>query len=236
MTLGIDGPYVGPGSRDEVWGSAAAPAPDADPVYATYKGTGHIRTFTNQMVDPYHLKVEDIDPVDCIHAISLLNRFTGHCIRPYSVGEHTLGLYMAVPRHLRKTALIHDWSEAYFNDIASPVKKMMPTYKQHEENAQRIIFQKMGVDFKNLEELHDFDKRICANEMLSLFEPPFKHYLPPLPDVYIQKNDRDWRTIRQHLAYLAVKEFDIEPDRFAGWNQSRSAPQIQDREYRERHA
>ena len=213
---------------DDVVGSAKAPAADADPVYATYKGTGHIRTFTNQMVDPYHLTVDDVDPVDCIHAISLLNRFTGHCIRPYSVGEHTLGLYAAVPEHLKKTALIHDWSEAYFNDIASPVKKMMLNYKRHEEEAQRIIFQKMGVDFKNLEELHDFDKRICANEMLSLFDPPFKHYLEPLPGIHIQQGDKDWRTVRQHLAFAVLEEFDIEPGRFKGFKQSFNAPQWDD--------
>lgn len=213
---------------DEVMGSATKPAPDADPVYQTYKGTGHIRTFTKRMVDPFHLQVEDIDPVDCVHAISLLNRFTGHSIRPYSVGEHTLGLYQAVEPHLKKTALIHDWSEAYFNDIASPVKKHMLNYKRHEEEAQRIIFRAMGVPFENLEELHDFDKRICANEMLTLFDPPFKHYLAPLPGVHIQQADKDWRTVRQHLAFLVLKEFDIEPERFRGFQQSYNAPQWDD--------
>ncbi len=214
---------------DDVFGSANKAAPDADPVYATYKGTGHIRTFTHRMVDPYHLNLEDVDPVDCIHAICLLNRFTGHSIRPYSVGEHTLNLYQAVPSHLKKAALIHDWSEAYFNDIASPVKKQMLNYKRHEEEAQRIIFQKMGVDYKFSDELHDFDKRICANEMLQLFEPAFKHYLEPLPGVVIQKRDRDWRELRQHLAFIALREFDdIKPAEFDGFKQKFNPPQWDD--------
>lgn len=200
-----------------------------DPVYASYKGTGHIRTFTHRMVDPFRLEVTDIDPVDCIHSISLLNRFTGHSLRPYSVGEHTLNLYHAVPDHLQKAALIHDWSEAYFNDIASPVKKTMLNYKRHEEEAQRVIFKRMGVDFALTEELHSYDKRICASEMLHLFDPPFKHFLAPLPDVCISPVDMNWKSIRRSLANVAEAEFGLRwVDVFARFGQQYEPPQWDD--------
>lgn len=177
--------------------------------FNAYTGTGHIRVFSGRGVDPYSLQEIDIDPADCIHAISQINRFTGHALRPYSVGEHTINLCNAVPQHLKKAALIHDWSEAYFNDIASPVKKRMPEYKKDELAAQHVIFNRMGVDFKLLHELEPYDKRICANEMRDLFNPAFIHYLEPLSDVIISTNDVNWRSVRSQLAHLTYREFEF---------------------------
>lgn len=145
-----------------------------------YTGNGDIRTYTGAMIDPFTLREDQVDAVDCIHALSLINRFTGHSLRPYSVMEHSLHLTEFVPDELKQAAFIHDWSETYFNDIARPVKKRFKEYKAHEREAQKVIFDAMSVDFDLLEEIDPYDKRICSDEMLSMFDPPFKHYEEPL--------------------------------------------------------
>lgn len=172
-----------------------------------YRGTGHIRTFTGRMVDPFNLKISDVHPADCVHSLSQINRFTGHALRPYSVGEHSLHLYNAVPKKLRKAALIHDWTEAYFNDIARPVKQRMETYKADEKKAAKVIFDTMGVRWVDHDELDPYDKDICTNEMAELFEPSFKHYRDALPGVIIGKEDVNWKEIRNEFAWVVMHEF-----------------------------
>lgn len=67
-------------------------------------------------------RVEDI-----AHHLAQINRFTGACVRPYSVNEHSLlcddiARDMGWPPTLRRAVFSHDWHEAYTSDVSSPVK------------------------------------------------------------------------------------------------------------------
>lgn len=61
------------------------------------------------------------------HALAQINRFTGHCHRPYSVAEHSL-LVADLARMdgatsiVQLAALMHDAHEAFCGDMSSPVK------------------------------------------------------------------------------------------------------------------
>jgi hypothetical protein len=61
------------------------------------------------------------------HSLAQVNRFIGHCNRPYSVAEHSL-LVADLARRADATpvvqlaALMHDAHEAFTGDAASPVK------------------------------------------------------------------------------------------------------------------
>jgi hypothetical protein len=61
------------------------------------------------------------------HALALINRFTGHTTRPYSVAEHSL-LVLSIARAegaspaAQMAALMHDAHEAFTGDVPSPVK------------------------------------------------------------------------------------------------------------------
>lgn len=61
------------------------------------------------------------------HALAQINRFTGHCTRPYSVAEHSLLVSDLAERAgatpiVQLAALMHDAHEAYTGDVSSPVK------------------------------------------------------------------------------------------------------------------
>lgn len=61
------------------------------------------------------------------HALALINRFTGHTSRPYSVAEHSL-LVLHIARTegaspvAQMAALMHDAHEAFVGDVSTPVK------------------------------------------------------------------------------------------------------------------
>lgn len=115
---------------------------------------GRIRTFTGKYVDPLALKPEDICIEDIAHHLSLICRYTGACPFPFSVAQHSLMVsYFMEAKHGWRTpalaGLLHDASETYLNDIASPVKHnpAMLFYREAEDRAERLIFSTFGIDY-----------------------------------------------------------------------------------------
>jgi len=88
----------------------------------------HIITATGA---EYHISGHGLRPVkaeDIAHQLAQINRFTGACIRPYSVAEHSLLVWELAARAGASTvvqlaALLHDAHEIYTNDLASPAKQ-----------------------------------------------------------------------------------------------------------------
>lgn len=111
---------------------------------------GLIRTFTGKYVNPLALRPEDIDILDIAHHLSIINRYTGASPEPFSVAQHSVmaaGLIVD-NRALKLAVLLHDAAEAYFNDLASPVKRdpRMQWYVNLEHDATELIFRVFGLD------------------------------------------------------------------------------------------
>jgi hypothetical protein len=164
-----------------------------------------IRTSDGRLVDPLKIKTEDVIPEVLIHSICQLNRFTGHAQWPYSVGMHTLNLVRYVPAHLRRAALVHDWQEAWFNDLASPLKAEMDRYKSFEKLAGKTVAFTMGVSFYELEELDYYDKAIYVNERNALFPIIEERGMGDArvglddPDGTLRFHEVSWRTVKFQL-------------------------------------
>ena len=90
--------------------------------------------------DTSGIEIEDI-----AHALSNVCRYTGHCHSFYSVAEHSILVALLVPKHKRLWALLHDASEAYLADMASPVKQLLPEYKALEHRIMVRIAKKFGL-------------------------------------------------------------------------------------------
>lgn len=144
----------------------------------------YIRTFTGRLVDPVHLKVDDICIEDIAHALSNQCRFSGHVRRFYSVAEHSV-------RVMKKcsldplSALLHDASEAYLVDLPRPLKyhPQFAFYKEVEAHVEGCIATKFGLlRLKEVaDEIHIADKRWLATEMAELMNRqdaplPFEPY------------------------------------------------------------
>lgn len=93
-------------------------------------------------------------------ALSNLCRYTGHVTRFYSVAEHSVLVSKIVPPKLALAGLLHDASEAFVGDVSSPLKKLVPAYREIEDNIQADIARRFGLEYPFPEEIHKADKQL----------------------------------------------------------------------------
>ena len=91
---------------------------------------------------------DGIEIEDIAKSLSKMCRFTGHCKSFYSVAEHSVNVSALLPAEKRLWGLLHDASEAYLADIASPVKQLLPEYKTLENKIMSRIAQRFGLPDK----------------------------------------------------------------------------------------
>jgi hypothetical protein len=132
------------------------------------KGTPWVQTYMDIQFNPLSIKEEDISILDIAHALSHTCRWGGHCNRFYSVAQHSVMVSeMASPEN-KLAALLHDASEAYIGDMPSPLKALMPDYKELEKTIQTAIQRKYGIADELPEEIHEIDRRVCIWEAHNL--------------------------------------------------------------------
>lgn len=98
-----------------------------------------MQTFTGKLIDLTRFTVDDVRLPDIAHALSIINRFTGHSKVPYSVAQHSVMVSRLVHPDHALWGLMHDASEAYLGDVARPLKAMLPAYKELEQHVQQTI-------------------------------------------------------------------------------------------------
>lgn len=121
-----------------------------------------------------------IDIVDIAHALSMMCRFNGHVKNFYSVAEHSVYVSDNVPEEHQLAALLHDASEAYIADIASPFKKMLGNYAELEDQIMRVIAKKFGFEYPLHPKIHRADIAQLRTEAILLMT----HYPHWVDDVY----------------------------------------------------
>ena len=123
-----------------------------------------IRTYTGKVFD---LKILDPDSIcieDIAHALSFVPRFGGHLKQLYSVAQHSIEAVFLVPDEHKLAALLHDASEAYIGDMPSPFKKLMPDYKELENNLMIVIAEKFGFQYPLHPEVKKADNILLNTE------------------------------------------------------------------------
>jgi len=141
---------------------------------------GCIRTYSGKIVDLRNPKPEQICIEDIAHALSLIPRFCGHTKHHLSVATHSINACTMIEAGFELEALLHDATEAYLQDIPSPLKALLPEYKQIESNFHKVIAEKFGVPETLSQEVKDIDLRLLNNEWSQslLFGLPSTTYLP----------------------------------------------------------
>ena len=134
-----------------------------------------MQTYTGRAVYPMAPEVDDIDPVDIAHALSLLCRYGGHVNRFYSVAEHCVLMSRAVSPVNALWALLHDATEAYLGDMIRPLKRAMPEYRDIEDRLKAVICDRFGIGHQCPPEVKLADNRILRDERDALMA------VPPLP-------------------------------------------------------
>lgn len=101
-----------------------------------------------------------VSPIKDI-AIGLSNicRFGGQIREHYNVAQHSLIVTSLAPERLKKVALMHDAAEAYIGDVIKPLKVILGyNYKAIENEFERIIFSKFGIDHNCIELIKPYDR------------------------------------------------------------------------------
>lgn len=152
-----------------------------------------IQTFRGLDFDFTDLDSTKVHIVDIAHSQSLQCRFTGHVKRHYSIAEHSVLVSKIAGRLARERGrdpmtvklieqqgLMHDATEAYVVDLASPIKKMPALfgYNQLEADVWTIICVAQGIVREMYPEVKEADMIMLATEKAQLLGRSPRPWMP----------------------------------------------------------
>ncbi len=105
---------------------------------------------------------------DIAHALSNLCRFNGHCLKFYSVAQHSVYVSRVVPEEMAMDALFHDAVEAYMGDMTSPLKALLPEYRRMEKLMEAALRKSLKLSPTLHPAIKEADLRMLATEQLTL--------------------------------------------------------------------
>lgn len=124
------------------------------------------------------------------HSLAQLNRFTGHCARPYSVAEHSLLVVEILQREhgitpatlggvmLLIAGLTHDAHESVTGDLHTPGKRMVgPGWRQYEGFWERHVRSFFGTHASSTQHaalIKRADLQALATERRDLLPPTLR--------------------------------------------------------------
>ncbi len=112
--------------------------------------------------------IKEIDLKDIVHSLSVIPRFNGHTRVPYYVLQHLCICHDAGPEQFRKELIGHDFGEYTMQDLPSPLKGLIPQYKEIEKRVETVIAKKFGFDFPYHPVVKEIDLTVLATEMRDL--------------------------------------------------------------------
>lgn len=189
--------------------------------------------FAFPLLDP---KPSDYRLADIGHALSRINRYTGHIIpEHYSVAEHSVRVAVYLRELVKRErgvsegdpilqvafrlGLMHDASEAYLNDISSPLKSTeeMAGYRTLEGKHEALLSTRFGLDYEAVRQggfdmLREADLSVLDSERPVILGKPPKPWEPlgqlaPVNyRIYPGLNVFGWRPNVARLCFLSLAE------------------------------
>lgn len=166
-----------------------------EPFIETYTGTKFYFLDPN----PDDIRIEDI-----AHALSNNCRYTGHCRSFYSVAEHSIIVSILVDSPNALAGLLHDASEAYLTDVASPVKPYLTNYKHMEDVIMTAIATKYGFTWPLVDDVKDADAVQLKSEAKHLMPSGGKDWVAKYPTK--REHGKVPKCLYPHLAEEAFLE------------------------------
>jgi hypothetical protein len=129
---------------------------------------GWIKTASGLKFHIFHPSIKEVSLYDVAHSLSLLCRFNGHTPFLYTVGAHSIiGSYVCEPI-FAKDFLMHDSTESFIGDMATPLKREMSEFKKVENNIYKTIAEKFKVSNPLPKEIKEMDKLMFMMEWVYL--------------------------------------------------------------------
>ena len=154
-----------------------------------------IETFTGKRFDFLCPTADMIDIVDIAHSLSMQCRYTGHCRHFYSIAEHCIHVAEQCSDSNKLWALLHDSSEAYLTDVASPVKPFLQNYKMMEKKIMNEICNMYKLPLSMPKEVHNADMELLRSEA----------------SMMIPSRGKDWKINQSYTTPILDIEFQYYP-------------------------
>lgn len=155
-----------------------------------------MQTFTGKLVDLANFTADDVRLPDIAHALSCINRYTGHTITPYSVAQHSVMVSKLCEPQDELWGLLHDASEAYLGDVARPLKALLPDYVDLEHHVQQTIGKHFGLSWPMPHSVKVADNRALIAEKRALMSVEHDWGIEADP-VMVPINPYCWQQARQ---------------------------------------
>lgn len=172
--------------------------------------------FSGRLVDPLDLKAEDLSVLDIAHHLSNMCRFSGATRKFYSVAEHSVRVTRWVRAQSgsieeQRWALLHDASEAYLQDLPTPLKKdpkFGRSFRVEERRVESAVAKAFELDGKIPALVHLGDKAVFGAEVRDLMPPSPQWELWPVPSeaVLPAHEIKPWGAAKAKRKFL--EEFD----------------------------
>lgn len=140
-----------------------------------------IRTFSGIYIDIMKPEKDMILLEDIAHGLSHVCRYAGQIGNFYSVAQHSVYVSSLLSdKQLQLDALLHDATEAYLQDIPSPIKALLPDYRNVEDRLMKVIAEKYGVQYPFLYRIKWADRALLEFEWNSMIvNKTWKEYWSP---------------------------------------------------------
>lgn len=113
------------------------------------------RMSTGRYIDLLSFTEEDVDLFDINTALNYTYRFSGHHkdVEPLTVAQHSVlvsnlaKVLFPGEEDVYRACVVHDFAEAYYGDVTTPVKKMMgDTWKEFTAPIDEAVNKKFHID------------------------------------------------------------------------------------------
>jgi 5'-deoxynucleotidase YfbR-like HD superfamily hydrolase len=154
-------------------------------------------TYSGNEVDLEDFQEKDVNLIDIAVSLSRQNRYLGHSMFPFSVGQHTIFCAMIAnalgdSEDIQHFAILHDAHEFVYQDIIRPVSGTFPNkeWKDAKADADAIIFRFFNLyhllmDQQKVDRMKTIDNAAGIIERICLFptyswEEAKKNYPAPV--------------------------------------------------------
>lgn len=142
---------------------------------------GIIRTFSrrnHQLINP---DLQDVPLIEIAHSLAMQVRYTGHIPVFYSVATHCRKASELVKLWggtliEQQWAHVHDASETWLGDIASPLKRQLTDYREIEDTYHPEVAKRFGLPEQMPGIVKLADKVIAAIEVRDLWHEDYTQY------------------------------------------------------------
>jgi len=163
----------------------------------------YIQTFTGRKVYPFDPNPADLCIEDIAHALALQCRFTGHVREPYSVAQHSIHVASMSDRPDMLWGLLHDASEAYLTDVASPVKQheAFLAYRDAEAKIMHAVCDRFDLPYNMPLSVHIADRVALESEAASLLST-VEGWEFRWPERRVTVTPLDWRRVEHQFTLM----------------------------------